>query len=80
LVEDENKMKSMRRAKTSTIKKELDEPGLEANTVWGAKPDVLVDESEARGIDGVRLGETREHWNIDKLLLKHHQQYHPYYH
>jgi len=67
-------------AKTSAIGEELDEPGVEANAVGGAEPDVLVGESEARGIDGIGLGETREHRNIDELLLKRHQQCHPSYH
>jgi len=53
---------------------------VEANAVGGAEPDVLVGKSEARGIDGVGLGETREHRNIDELLLKRHQQCHPRYH
>ncbi|WVZ12461.1 hypothetical protein V8G54_016991 [Vigna mungo] len=67
-------------ARTSAIGKELDEPGVEANAIGGAEPDVLIGESETRGIDGVGLGETWKHRNIDELLLKRHQQCHPCYH
>lgn len=51
-----------------------EEPGVEAHAVGGAEPDVLVDEAEARGLDGVSAREAREHGHVDEALLQRHQR------
>ena len=51
-----------------------DEPGVEPHAVGGAEPDVLVGEAEARGRDGVRARQAREHGHVDEALLQRHQR------
>lgn len=54
-----------------------DEPGVEADAVGGAEPDVLVDEAEAVGGDGVRPRDPREHGHVDEALLQRHERREP---
>jgi len=51
-----------------------DEPGVEAHAVHGAEPDILVDEAEAGGGDGVRARQAREHGHVDEALLQRNQR------
>lgn len=66
--------------RTSRIGKELDKPGMETYAIGGSKPNILIDEPETGGSDGVGLGESRKDGHIDESLLKGHQQRHPGHH
>lgn len=66
--------------RTAALREELDEPGVEADAIGREEPDVLVGEAEAGGGDCVRLGEARQHGDVDQPLLERHEEGHASHH
>jgi hypothetical protein len=64
---------------TAVVRRVLDEPRVEPDTVRRAQPHILVGKPEPLRSDGVRARQAGQHGHVDDLLLERHQRRQPHH-